>query len=603
MTSDSSLTEWARLLFGTLAQTGIEEILISPGSRSTPFTFAALSTPGLRCQSVWDERCAGFVALGQARVRGRPSLLLCTSGSAAAGYFPAIVEAAGSYTPLLVLTADRPFELQDCGAPQCMDQVKLYGGFARHYFELGQPDPAAGALDALQRMLAQAVEASLAPLPGPVHLNARARKPLEPVAAVNEASRALRAAVDRRLERGPTRTYSSGLRAGTPAGVEALTRACQAHARGLIVCGPMADASALDGLLELAAATGYPLFAEATSQLRFAKPAALSSAVTWLGALDALFASPLLETHAPELVLVCGAAPTSSAFERWRAQTDANVAVLTPHGFLDPASRARWLVQGDVGSVASEVGRALTRSGSVALRRAQQEAFVSAWQAADERYYELVQDLVRRERALPLTEAVAVQLGVAALPRGAWLGLGNSLPVRDIDAFVAPAAGGLRVWSQRGVNGIDGLVSGAVGAATVARAPSLTLLGDISFLHDVGGLAAARELESPLVLLVIDNGGGRIFEELPIATTLADRPELLRFWTTPHALELGHAAALYGLPYAPVNTAAELTRAVEAALQHRGCSVVHARVVPDSAREARRQLRTGLHAAIGGVPA
>lgn len=603
MTSDSSLTEWARLLFGTLAQTGIEDVIISPGSRSTPFTFAALSTPGLRCHSLWDERCAGFVALGQARVRGRPSLLVCTSGSAAAGYFPAVVEAAGSYTPLLVLTADRPFELQDCGAPQCMDQVKLYGGFARHYFELGQPDPSAGSLDALQRMLAQAVDRSLAPLPGPVHLNARARKPLEPILAMNEADRALQAAVDRWLERGPSRTYTSGLRGGPPAGIEALTRACQACARGLIVCGPMADASALEGLLQLAAATGYPLCAEATSQLRFAQPPALSSGVTWLGALDALFASPLLENDAPELVLVCGAPPTSSAFERWRAQTDASVAVVTPHGFLDPASRARWLVQGDVGNVASEVARALTRSGPAALRRAQQEAFVSAWQAADARYYELVQELTRLEETMPLTEAVAVQRGVAALPPGAWLGLGNSLPVRDVDAFVAPASRGLRVWSQRGVNGIDGLVSGAVGAATVARAPGLTLLGDISFLHDVGGLAAARELESPLVLLVIDNGGGRIFEELPIASALADRPDLLRFWTTPHALELGHAAALYGLPYTLVSTATELTRAVDAALRHRGCTVVHARVVPDSAREARKQLRLRLHAAIGGAPA
>ncbi|HSU38678.1 MAG TPA: thiamine pyrophosphate-binding protein, partial [Polyangiaceae bacterium] len=186
--SPTLLTEWSRLLLGTLARAGVEHVVLSPGSRSTPFAWAALNEPGLRCHSIWDERVAAFFALGQARVTGRPSLLLCTSGTAAANYYPALIEASLSHLPVLVLTADRPFELQHASAPQAIDQIKLFGDSARAFFELGAPDAAPSALQGLVRSVSHAVHRSRNENPGPVHLNARARKPLEPVTPEDASS-------------------------------------------------------------------------------------------------------------------------------------------------------------------------------------------------------------------------------------------------------------------------------------------------------------------------------------------------------------------------------------------------------------------------------
>jgi 2-succinyl-5-enolpyruvyl-6-hydroxy-3-cyclohexene-1-carboxylate synthase len=202
--SAALLSEWSRLLLGSLARAGVEDVVLSPGSRSTPFAWAALNEPAFRCHSVADERVAAFFALGQARVRGRPSLLICTSGTAAANYYPAVIEASLSRLPLLILTADRPFELQHSAAPQAIDQIKLFGEAVRAFFELGTPDAAPSALSGVVRSVAHAAHRTRFPEPGPVHLNARARKPLEPLQAHDAASVALRANVDELLARGPT---------------------------------------------------------------------------------------------------------------------------------------------------------------------------------------------------------------------------------------------------------------------------------------------------------------------------------------------------------------------------------------------------------------
>jgi len=191
-----------------------------------------------------------------------------------------------------------------------------------------------------------------------------------------------------------------------------------------------------------------------------------------------------------------------------------------------------------------------------------------------------------------MSEGAAVRAALEAAPRGCWLGLGNSLPIRNVDAFVPPGSTHVaRVWSQRGVNGIDGLVSGAAGAAHAARVPSLVILGDVSFLHDVGGLAAMRGLEVPLVLLVLDNGGGRIFDDLPVQHALTGEPQLARFWLTPPDVELQHAAGLFRLPYARVERTSALKSAIEAGFAQRGCTLVHAVVGPDSSRLGRARIR------------
>ncbi len=582
--TDNLLAEWARLVFGTLLAAGVRDVVVSPGSRSTPFAYAALNTPGLECYSVWDERSAGFFALGQARVTGRPSALLCTSGSALSNYHPAVVEASYSHVPLLILSADRPFELQEVGAAQCMDQVKIFGGFARRYFELGHPDASDVALDSVERLVARAVEHSLAPDPGPVHVNLRARKPLEPKPAATAAERALERNVRERLRRGPARILSAA-RAPRSDTAGELCRAFREHERGLIVLGPMPPSSAADAaaILELSQKTGYPVCAEATSQLRFAapEPGAL------VGAFDALLA---LEALRPDFVIQLGATPTSGSYERLVREASLERAVVVEHGFADASNRARFLIEAEPWSFARLLAKAATASESP-----ERSEFGAAWRRADAAYFHQL-DVLSQQPASELGEAQAVRAALAALPERALLGVGNSLPIRDLDAFVPPRKGALSVWSQRGLNGIDGLVSGAIGAAQASGLPSLCLLGDVSFFHDLGGLALAAQLAQPLALLVIDNGGGRIFEHLPVAKLFAERPDLARFWTTPQNFELRHAADLFELPYEAPETAEAVTRAVSTALARDACTLIRVRVAPDSARATSVRLREALAA-------
>lgn len=575
-------TAWSRLLFGTFARAGITDVVVSPGSRSTPFAWAALNTPGLRCRAVIDERSAGFFALGQARISGRPSVLLCTSGSAAAHYFPAVVEASQAFLPLIVLTADRPFELMDCGAAQAMDQSKLYGGYVRHFFELGHADAAESALDALVRKVAQAVAFSAQDVPGPVHLNARARKPLEPSSSRTPEEHALEAAVDARLARGPTLVASQRLES-LPNELDSLVDACCAVSSGLIVCGPLSanGPSPAPALLDLARRTGFALCAEATSQLRDAE---IPNDVCLLGSPDAVFSKP---SPNPELVLQIGAPPTSSAYERWLADSARRRAVVSAHGWPDPTNRADWLVRMEPIAFARRLSERLPALD--APREASRRVFREALEALEARYWQIVDSVT--DDGAPLGEARAVQLALAALPKEALLGLGNSLALRDVDSFVRPSSRATRVFSQRGVNGIDGLIAGAAGAADIARRPTLLLLGDVSLLHDLGSLSLARGVTTPLVLCVLDNGGGRIFEELPIRAALSERPDLARFWLTPPELDMQKASEAFGIVYHRAESSVALAAALESAFAQGGCSLVHAVVEPESARKARARVR------------
>lgn len=580
------LTEWSRLLLGTLARAGVGEVVLSPGSRSTPFAWAALNEPDLRCHSVWDERVAAFFALGQARVTGRPTLLVCTSGSAAANYYPAVIEASLSRIPLLVLSADRPFELQHAAAPQAIDQIKLFGDAARRFFELGAPDAAPSALSGIVRSVAHAVHVSRFPDPGPVHLNARARKPLEPVAADDAAARSVREHVDALLGTGPTRSAPATLQAD----VSRLAAACASTARGVILVGPQAfhDRAAPLALTRLAKLTGYPLLCEATSQLRFAECDALRiDGFEWL-----LRSARLRETLRPDLLLSFGGTPTSGGYERLLSGGFSGQRfVIAEHGFPDPHGLATELVSGSTAATADATVQVLGNS-SLEGRDAR-TLFQTAWRDANQRAWLAVERELERPAPV-LGEARAVRSVIDALPEGCLLVLGNSLPIREVDAYVPASARSLGVLSQRGANGIDGLISGAAGAASVRNEPTALLLGDVSFLHDLGGLAVAREARGPLAIVVIDNGGGRIFEQLPIFEQLRGHAELSKFWLTPPNVELSHAAELFGHRYAKIERNADIAPELRRAFERPGVSIVHVLVDADSAREAEARVRAEL---------
>lgn len=577
--------EWARLLFATLSAAGVEDLWVSPGSRSTPFTWAAQHTPGLRLRSIIDERSAAFLALGHARVTGRPSALLCTSGTAAANYFPAIVEASLSYLPLIVLTADRPLDLQQAGAAQTIDQVKLYGDHVRTFFDLGPPDAELSSLRGLQRAVAQAVAQTQGPLPGPVHLNLRARKPLEPAPAASHAERQLSARVTELLQRPLVRHAPTSQLANEA--VLAAARTLSDAASGAIVVGPlksMGSQNVLGPLSELSRLLRFPILAEAASQVRFA----LSEHELTCPWFDWLLSVPgATERHRPEVLLCLGQTPTSSAFDGWATSVPRRL-VFAEQGWPDAVGGAELVASGDLPGSLDALVVELKRLGRARSESAFAVELLAAHALCEARVNEAL-----TSQAPELTEGVAVKCVLESLPDDSVLALGNSLPIRDADAYVRQARR-LRVMAQRGANGIDGLISGAIGSAIGSGAPTLLLLGDVSFLHDLGALSATRLLTTPLAIAIIDNAGGRIFDQLPVRKLYADEPETARLWLTPPDCDFSHAAALFGLAYAAPATAAAVRSATAEALARNGVTLLHLRVGRDSASAMRRGVLEGL---------
>ncbi|HEX4474771.1 MAG TPA: 2-succinyl-5-enolpyruvyl-6-hydroxy-3-cyclohexene-1-carboxylic-acid synthase [Polyangiaceae bacterium] len=591
MNPENLLREWSRLLITSLADAGLTDVVISPGSRSTPLVWAALNCSRLHCHSVLDERSAAFFAVGRAKVTGRPTAVLCTSGSAAANYFPAVVEASLSAVPLLLLTADRPYELHDSGASQTLDQVKLYGGFVRSFVDLGMPESSDVCLTALRRRAAQAMWDTISGDPGPVHLNVRARKPLEPAEAASAAGKDLSQRVDALLAT-PIPRPIRAVRTIPDVDLEALAAACANASRGLIVCGPM-DASAglgADTLERLAAATGFPVFAETTSQLRFDSSHAPHS--RRLDALDVLLrCDSVRQRFSPDLVLQIGAAPTSTAFERWIGERR-NVPrhVIASHGYPDPQGTATTLMIGDVRRIAL----------GLADRRAKRgPTTATAWSEIlglmNDASWAAVGELLATERTL--SEGTAVRTAVESLPPRGLLGIGNSLPVRHADAFCRSATRELFVFSQRGASGIDGVISGAAGAANASREPTLLVLGDLSTLHDLGGFAVAAALDVPFVVVVLNNDGGRIFEQLPLADTGIE-DAAFRFWTTPHGRNFQGVASLFDVDYRRASTIDELRRAADAGLARPGCTVIEVPLAPHGSKEQYRELTRRVERAV-----
>jgi len=596
--------EWAGLLMATLARAGVRDVVVSPGSRSTPFVLAALRTPELRVHDVIDERAAGFFALGQARATGMPSVCLCTSGTAAAHYLPAIVEASRASVPLIVLTADRPLALQACAAAQTIDQVKMYGGFVRAAFDLGASDGREAGLVALRRMTAQAVAKARGPHPGPVHLEARADKPLEPRPARDDGERALARRARALADEGPTLSLAATTPALPREGIAELAVALARASRPLLVAAPapLGTARARERLAAIARATGAALFADVASQLRLG---AVPDGVP-IDAAEALLRLPAARRALePDLVVELGGAPTSSAWERWVAEHP-NVPrwVIAPHEWADPHGTAVAIVHADVAEAIDALTDALadapTRAGS-SLR---------AWLA---RAGGIARAVIEEALATAplLTELEATRRVVRALPDGAQLQLGNSLPIRHADLIVAPEdAPTARVLSQRGANGIDGLVAGATGAATASGRPTALLVGDVSLAHDIGSLPLAARATAPLAIVVLDNDGGRIFEQLPIATSFDDgaaREAAMGHFLTPPRLDFEAAARMGGLAYVrvgdePAATArAALERALATALGRPGATLIHVVVPPEGAVTLDRAITTRLGTALAAA--
>lgn len=573
MMTGATQTLWAELIASTLADAGIRVCVVSPGSRSTPLV-AALATDGrLALPTIIDERAAAFYALGVARATGEPAALVCTSGTAAAHYLPALIEASYANVPLVAITADRPPELQHCGASQTIDQAGMYGAFVRGAFDLGAPEGSPLALRAVRRKTIQAIARAKGPVPGPVHVNVPLRKPLEPSAPTTDAERAL-AKVVAELRKEPVVAGAPHLAADEPS-LAGLATAIAAEPRGIVIAGALpATFRGRDHVLALCRRAGYPLLAEAGSQLRFGARAG----VTCVDHADLLLGSPLVPM--PKLIVQLGAEPVAAS---WPSLAGVPRWVLAD-SWRDPDSQAR-VVLGDVtDSLARLVAAAGPRDCVVAERP--NAEWLAGWAASEQRARGAID---RALAAHPRSEGAVVRAVVQAAG-AATLQLGNSLPIRVVD-LVAPAPSKTpseppTVLTQRGAAGIDGLIASAAGA-TRAGKPVALVLGDVSFAHDLGGLLAAREATAPLAIVVIDNAGGRIFGGLPVARAISGAA-YERHWTTAPGIDPAAVATALGARATTAASPAAVAAALTEALATRGVTVIHAPVTPTGAQDVRR---------------
>lgn len=551
-----------------LARCGVRHAVTSPGSRNAPLALTLAAQEGIEAHSVIDERAAGFVALGIARASGRAVAVTCTSGSAAANLMPAVVEAWESRLPLIVLSADRPPELRDVGAGQAIDQIRLYGSAAKWFVEVGTHEPSRATALHMRGLACRAVATAEGARPGPVHLNFPLREPLAPVKEDMDA-----ADWEGRADGRPwvelVEPDVGGAAAPVPARLADLVAGAR---RGVIVAGSARGAAPL-GVLEFAHRAGWPVLADPLSGLRCGPPDRRNVVAHY----DLLLrAGDWVAEHRPDLVIRTGDTPTSKPLRAWLA--GAEQVVLDPdRAWHEPTREAGTIVPAGpelLDALGAHVGPA-------------EGDWLESWRRADR--------LVLPELAstpFPFEPRVWAATADAA-PEDAVLWVASSMPIRDVEAFLPSMAKPLRVLANRGANGIDGMVSSALGASLGSGRPAILLTGDVALVHDVGGALASKRLPAArLTIVCANNGGGGIFDHLPVAAA-ADPRAFEEHIVTPSGVEPAGIADLAGLRHTRADSAEALAAAVR-----EGPGLVE--VVTDRVRnlEWHRELRARVEAAL-----
>ena len=540
---------WADVGVRTLRRLGLTHVVISPGSRSTPLAHAFAESAGLHVTVALDERCAGFIALGIAKATGQPAALLCTSGTAAANYLPAVVEARLAATPLLVLTADRPPELRECHSGQTITQNGIYGAYPVWATEAAVPSTDLTLLRHWRQLLVDAWQRSQGPLAGPVHLNLPFRDPLAP----SDAEKGFKAPTGLNLE-----TFTSVPPCGivrptlTPATVASLLSKTE---RGVIVVGPHAfedrDESAA-ALRELSQLTGWPILADGAGTLRgdLAGDASLVSGYDLI-LRDAKAAKALR----PQAAVFVGPLPTSKVLRAWLKEGDITVIQLGRAGENTDPTHSRW----------SRLDGELVPSGDKVSAKA--SAYGKAWQTAQKAAAKKLTRIVNVDWPF---EGRVVSLLDEALGPDDRLFVGSSMPIRDVEWFYHPPGPGPEVLTNRGANGIDGTVSTALGASLDGKRTVL-LCGDLTFLHDSNALLSAYGHRGDLTVVVINNQGGGIFNHLAVAKSA----RFEQLWGTPQAADLGKLCAAHKVRHDLADDWNDLRRLLE--IRGKGVRVIEFR--------------------------
>ncbi len=545
-----------------LLRAGVRNIVICPGSRSTPLAMAFAAKAGMRTWMHVDERSAAYFGLGMAKQLRQPVALLCTSGTAAANFMPAVVEAKLTHVPLLVLTADRPHELRDNGAPQSIDQNRLYGTYVKWFVEVALPEATNAALRYIRTIAVRAAASAQAIPAGPVHLNFPFREPLTPEPIPGQP-----------LPPVAQRDFVAWQ--GRPV------------RRGLIIVGPNDDPALLEPVVRLAHHLGYPILADPFSQLRCGD----HDRVMVLSSYDAfLRIDPFIASAQPELILRFGAMPASKPLLLYlQRYASCPLVVIDGHGgWEEPTQLASELIHANPAALCQSLLTVLEQQKkSEEIQPSVSQAWLTTWQDADKVTRQTLQNVIQDFNEL-FEGRVFTELA-RLLPDGTTLYTGNSMPVRDLDTFFSYSEHRIRIMGNRGANGIDGVVSSALGASAGAgqNEPTVLVLGDLSFFHDLNGLLAARLHQLNLTIVLINNDGGGIFSFLPQA---AYPEHFEQLFGTPTGLDFRLAVQMYGGQFQKVDSWEQFRKAVGRGLNTGGLHVIEVPTERTSNVKMHRQL-------------
>jgi 2-succinyl-5-enolpyruvyl-6-hydroxy-3-cyclohexene-1-carboxylate synthase len=543
------MTEYLSAFIDELHQSGVKRVVISPGSRSTPLALLFAKHPAIEVFINIDERSAAFFALGMAKADNEPTAVLCTSGTAAANYYPAVIEAKYSRVPLVVLTADRPHELREFGAPQAINQINLFGSHVKWFDEMALPEQTGTMIQYAKRTASRGTAIARSVPEGPVHFNFPLREPLIPN-------------MDYVFQEGKQGTsIAQGMSVVPPAVLERLSMTLAQKQKGIIVVGPQDDKAVVDAVISLAEKLNFPVLADPLSSVRSGN----HSKTHVIDGYDSFLRSEKVKQMVvPDIVIRVGAMPVSKALTIFLKNLDIDHWVIdSGEMWRDPAGKATEMIYADEAQFINQLSEAVNPHDSkedwlenwVNINRAAQQQ-VAEYQAASE----------------TLDEGMAVRTLIESLPEEAVVFASNSMPIRDIDTFFANNSKNIRVMGNRGANGIDGVISTALGICATGN-PTYLVIGDLAFYHDMNGLLAGKMHKLNLKILLINNNGGGIFSYLPQANE-KEHFELL--FGTPADLDFSHTASLYGAHFNKAENHEQLSQSLSEWDSHEGLSIIEA---------------------------
>ncbi|PSP03686.1 MAG: 2-succinyl-5-enolpyruvyl-6-hydroxy-3-cyclohexene-1-carboxylic-acid synthase [Cyanobacteria bacterium QS_7_48_42] len=561
-------TLWSSIIAETLKRLGLTTAIICPGSRSAPLTVAFAQHPEIEAIPILDERSAAFFALGVAKRSHVPAALVCTSGTAGANFYPAVIEASESQVPLLVLTADRPPELRDCHAGQAIDQQKLYGSYPNWQAELALPSQEIGMLRYLRQTIVQAVKRSLFSVPGAVHLNVPFREPLAPTPQPDTLNSQLHQEdFFAGITLNPYPHSCTGDSASRP--YSSLLSTWKQCERGIIIAGvaqPQHRQEYCQAITHLSQSLGWAVLAEGLSPVR--NYANLNPYL--ISTYDLILGNPQLSQKlAPEMVIQLGALPTSKELRAWLNSTQPQ------RWIIDPSPENFDPLHGKTTHLHLSVEQLATTIPPLAKQESVSSDYLHQWRDAETQLRQALDKTMATTDTL--FEGKAAWLLSQTLPPATPLLIANSMPVRDVEFFWKPNNSGIQPFCNRGANGIEGSLSTALGIAHHHQS-SVMLTGDLALLHDTNGFLQRNRFTGHLTIVLINNNGGGIFEMLPISQF---EPPFQEYFATPQEMDFAQLCGTYGIEYKRITNWQQL-QALLNPLPEKGIRVLE---IPTNRRE------------------